>query len=156
MAENHRGVTAIATIPASVQTALRRTMVLGLPAVAADRPTFWFDREVEWNNHDAEGKPWDWTQAPEIDTTATPQSVQPICALEFFSPLGRQGSFPTEVGDFNPTTLVVTMLKVDFDDVYGASRCTIGPENRTWHFRFWSPAMALENLAVYQVHMVGA
>lgn len=156
MATSHRGVDAIATIPASVAGALRSTMVLGLPVAEADRPTFYFDRDVEWAQHDSEGKPWDWTEVPSVDNTATPASVQPICAYEFFSPLGRQGAYPTEVGDFNPTTLVVTVLQDGFTEVWGSSHVVIGPEDRRWYFRFWQPAVALGGLSVFQIHMVGA
>ena len=151
MATTHQGVNAIATIPASVETALRQTMVLGLPAVEAERPTFYFKREVTWANHDVEGQPWDWTTAP--DTDVTRPAVQPICAYEFFSPLGRSGAQHVEVGDFYPSTVVLTMTETDFPSVVDSSYVTIGPAQSRWWFRYYRPALGLGGLSVYQVHM---
>jgi hypothetical protein len=153
VAESHQGVGAIASIPADrVRNALNATMVLGLPANEADRPTFYFDRVVDWDNHDSENKPWDWTDVPTSEEN--PASVQPIVATEFFSPLGRQGAEYTEVGDFTPTTVVFTMMDDQFSSVFGSSYAQIGPSTKKWFFRFWRPAVALGSLQVYQVHFV--
>lgn len=150
MAENHRGVTSIASIPSTVATALRRTMVLGMPVLASDRPTFYFDRVASWTEHDSADKPWDWSQAPDTEDTPTP--VQPICAMEFHAPLGRSGTQYSEVGDFHPTTVIVTFLAQDFAEAYNAAYLTVGPEQTRFWFRYWKPAIALGGMAVYQAH----
>lgn len=151
MAESHQGVQAIATVPSTVAIALRRTMVLGLPNDDDDKPTFHFERQVTWTDHDVEDQPWDWTDAPSLDTT--PPSVQPICAYEFFSPIGRSGAQYSEVGDFFPSTLVITLMATDFPDVVGSSYVTIGPESTKWYFRYYRPVYGLGGLDVYQVTM---
>lgn len=125
-------------------------MVLGLPPVDADKPTFYWDREVNWDEHDREGKPWDWTKAP--DTEIQRASVRPICAVEFFAPLGRTGAAFTEVGDFFNTTLIVTLLRTEFNQVFGASNMTIGPRHTMWWFRYWQPQLALGGLEVFMAH----
>jgi len=151
MAESHSGVESIAQIPADqVRDALRRTMVLGLPQVESERPVFYFDRVVQWDSYDSENNPWDWASAPVSETQKPP--VSPVCAYEFFSPLGRQGIHTTEVGSFQPTTLVVTMVDNDFDEVKGFSYLTIGPGGQKWYFRYWRPAMSLGPMTVYQIH----
>lgn len=153
MAESHGGFDAIAVLPEdNIRDRLRRTMVLGLPAVDAEKPTFVFEREVEWIRHDHEGSPWDWSLAPLAASLKA--SVQPICAYEFFSPLGRQGGFPTEVGDFNPTTVVFTMFEDEYNEVINSSYATVGPSGHRWYFRFWRPSYGLGGITVYQVHMV--
>lgn len=152
MAESHDGVTAIATVPASVVDSLRRTMVFALPVNDADKPTFYFDRVVTWTDYDQEGSPWDWTAAPVTDTTKDP--VRAICAYEFFSPLGRQGESYTEVGDFTPTTMVVTMMEPDFLKVVDCSSMTVGNSTLRWWFRYFRPTYALGNLPVFQIHFV--
>jgi hypothetical protein len=151
VAESIGGIQSIATIPASVKTVLKRTMVFGMSDVAADRPTFYFDRVATWTDHDTEENPWDWTAAPVTDTTASP--VQPICAYEFFSPLGRLGETVTEVGDFNPTTLLVTMFEEEFQAVNGATYCTVKESEQKFYFRYWRPSYYLETIGVHQVHM---
>lgn len=153
MADQWEGFESIAVIPTEqLRTTLRRTMVMGLPTEDAEKPTFVFERDVDFALHDTEGSPWDWTDAP---VSETPQSsVQPICAYEFFSPLGRQGSFLTEVGEFNPTTVVFTMFEDEFAAVTGFTYVTIGPDDTRWYFRHWRPAQGLNDMTVYQVHCV--
>lgn len=151
MATSHRGVDSIATIPSSVQARLRETMVLGLPAPDAEKPTFYFARQVSWADFDAEGHPWDWTAAPALDET--PDPVQPICAYEFFSPLGRAGSHFSEVGDFFPSTLIVTFTETDFPEVVDSSYATVGPSNTRFWFRYYRPSLGLGGLTFYQVHL---
>jgi hypothetical protein len=153
MAEKIGGIDSIAVIPTSdLRETLRRTMVMGLPTTVSERPTFYFRGEKTYDDADLEGSPWDWTVAPTTDTAADP--VQVLCAYEFFSPLGRQGSFLTEVGEFNPTTVVLTMFEDEFNAVYGFTYMTIGPSNQSWYFRFFKPAIGLNDLTVYQLHCV--
>lgn len=149
MAEQHRGVSSIASIPSNVVDRLRETMVLGLPVDPSHRPTFYFDNEVDWAEHDAEGSPWDFTEAPESSTQKP--SVQPVCAYEFFSPLGRSGAQFTEVGDFYASTLVFTFVGTnDFSEAEGASHATVGPKETRWVFRYWRPAVGLGGIPVLQ------
>ncbi len=151
MAESHGGFDAIASVPTeTVREQLRRTMVLGLPQDEAERPTFYFDRVVQWDRYDSEGNPWDWTTAPTSDTQKA--AVQPVCAYEFFSPLGRQGIHETEAGPFQPTTLVITLFEDEFDEVSGFSYVTVGPGSQKWYFRYWRPAFSLGDMTVYQIH----
>lgn len=151
MAEQHDGVDAIAELPVDdIQLALRQTMVLGLPVEDEQKPTFYFNPVVEWERYDTEGSPWEWDATPTSEVETSP--VQPICAYEFFSPLGRQGGFATEVGDFTPTTLVVTLLQEEWEQVRGFSYVTVGPSEQRWLFRYWRPAYGLGGFTVYQIH----
>jgi len=153
VAESIGARSSIASIPTdSIREVLRRTMVMGLPATVADRPTFYFEGEQSYQLEDREGSPWDWTAVPVADTSASP--IQVLCAYEFFSPLGRQGSFPTEVGEFNPTTVVVTMFEDEFAGVYGFTYVTIGSSSQKWYFRDWKPSVSLNDLTVYEVTCV--
>lgn len=151
MADSHRGVPSIATVPISVQDRLRETMVFGLPVLDVDKPMFYFDRQATWAKHDSEGNPWDWTAAPIADLTPPP--VQPICSYEFFAPLGRAGSQFSEVGDFFPSTLIVTFVKEsDFAEAQNSTYVTIGPSLTKWYFRYSKPNVALGVITVYQAH----
>lgn len=151
MAESHNGVQSIATVPAEVEDLLRQTMVLGLPSDDADKPIFYFDRQVTWADFDVEGQPWDWTTAPTLDTTPPP--VSPICAYEFFSPIGRSGAQYSEVGDWFPSTVIITIMATDFPDILNSSYVTIGPATTKWWFRYYRPLYGLGGLDVYQITM---
>jgi hypothetical protein len=60
----------------------------------------------------------------------------------------------TEVGEFNPTTVVLTMFEDEFNTAYGFTYLTIGPSDQRWYFRFFKPAVGLNDLTVYQLHCV--
>ncbi len=151
MAESHRGIDSIASVPAEVEGLLRQTMVFGLPEADTDKPTFYFEREVTWTDYDSEGNPWDWTAAPVTDSTSTP--TQPICAYEFFAPLGRSGAQFSEVGDFYPSTVVITFVgDDDFSEAVNSSYVVIGPAQTKWYFRYWKPETSLGLISVQQAH----
>jgi hypothetical protein len=151
MATSHKGVTSIATVPAAVEDLLKQTMVFGLPEANADKPTFYFERQVTWTKHDSADKPWVWTTAPSLDTT--PDPTMPICAYEFFAPLGRSGAQFSEVGDFFPSTVIVTFVgDTDFNLAVNSSYVTIGPGQTKWYFRYWKPEVSLGTIPVQQAH----
>jgi hypothetical protein len=151
MADSIAGRASIADIPTGdIREILRATMVMGLPEKQVDRPTFFFGDDKTWTREDMEGSPWDWTATPLVNVQNEPTQV--LCAYEFFAPLGRQGAFLTEVGEFNPTTLVLTMFEDEFSSVLGFSYVTLGPDDTKWWFRHWKPAVGLNDLTVYEVH----
>lgn len=153
MAESIGGISSVGSInSAFLRQKLRETMVLGLPVTPTERPTFYFQRDVDWAEHDREGNPWDWTASPTLDVQAAPVAV--ICAYEFFSPLGRQGAQYTPAGEFNPTTVVFTFFEDEFAEIEGFSNVTVGPGTQNWYFRYWRPAYSLGALTVYQVQCV--
>lgn len=150
MAESHDGFDSIAVINTdNLREVLRRTMVMGLPEEDSQKPTFYFERIVAWDEYDTENNPWEWDQAPIAETQQQP--VRPICTYEFFAPLGRQGAHFTEVGDFNPTTLLVTVFEDELAQIWGSSHVEIGPSTLRWYFRYWRPAGGLNDLTIYQV-----
>ena len=153
MADTIGGRTSIATIPTdALRETFRRTMVMGMPAIVSDRPTFYFEGEKTFDEADLEGSPWDWTDTPTNDSGTSP--IQALCAYEFFSPLGRQGSFLTEVGEFNPTTVILSMFEDEFASVQNFTYLTIGPSDQQWYFRFYKPAIGLNDLTLYQISCV--
>ena len=150
MAQSIEGVPSIANIPTgTVRDNLRATMVMGLPEIETDRPTFYFDDDKTWTREDMEGSPWDWTATPVSNVQKSP--IQVLCAYEYFSPLGRQGAFYTEVGEFNPTTLVISMFEEEFGEVFGFAHVWVGPGDTQWWYRTWKPAVGLNDLTLYEV-----
>ena len=155
MADKIGSVSSIANIPASdLRGVLRSTMVLGLPETVVDRPTFYWEKEVTFAEYDSSDKPWDWTAAPTLDTTPVPEQV--ICAYEFAAPFGRTGAVPERTGEFNISTIIVTLLEDEFATVSGTtsgfSYVTVGPElDRRWYFRYWQPSIGLGSMTVYQI-----
>jgi len=155
VADKVGSVSSIADIPAAqLRDVLRSTMVMGMPETVADRPTFYWQNEVTFDEHDAADRPWDWTAAPTLDVT--PAAEQVICAYEFAAPFGRTGAVPERTGEFNISTLTVTVFEDEFavlsGDTSGFSYVTVGPElNRRWYFKYWQPSVGLGSLTVYQI-----
>jgi len=155
VADKIGSVSAIADIPAAqLRDVLRSTMVMGLPETAVDRPTFYWQNEVTFAEHDADDHPWDWTSAPTLDTTPTPEQV--LCAYEFKAPFGRTGAVPERAGEFNISSLTLTVFEDEFATLSGATSgftyVTIGPElDRRWYFKYWQPSVGLGSLTVYQI-----
>ncbi len=155
MADEIGGRTSIANIPTeTIRETLRQTMVMALSTVVADRPTFVFEGEQDYQYEDREGSPWDWTDSATADSSK--DSIQVLCAYEFFSPLGRQGAFLTEVGEFNPSTVVITMFEDEFAAIQGFTYVNIGPSIQSFYFRFYKPSVSLNDLTVYQVTCVAS
>src|SRR5690606_8988289 len=91
-----------------VKAQIRSAMAMGFPVDESDQPTFHFVPCTTSSYADSDGKPFDWSVPPAYSTRAA--EVQVLCACEFSAPLGRQGAHETAVGQFNPTTLIVTLL----------------------------------------------
>lgn len=150
MAEKIGNIPSIATIPTDdIRDILRQTMVMALPETVEERPTFYFEREVEWADHDSADKPWDWTDAPVSDNQA--DAVRVICAYDFAAPFGRQGALFERSGEYNQSTITFTMFEDEFAAVTNSSYATIGPgTERRWYFRYWKPSVGLNDLTVYE------
>ena len=150
MANKIGNISSIASIPTDdLRSIWRQTMVMGLPDVEEDRPKFYFEREVAWAEHDSADKPWDWTAAPVSDDT--PEPVQVICVYEFAAPFGRQGALFERSGEYNQSTLTMTMFEDEFALVSDSSYVTVGPGlERKWWFRYWKPAVSMNDLTLYE------
>ena len=133
----------------TIKENLRAAMVMGFPVNEDEQPSFYFDSTYTYTYQDSAGNPFDWSASPA--TGISPGPVQVLCAYEFSAPLGRQGAHETAVGQFNPTTLVITMLDDEFESIQGFRYCTVGPSDEKWYFRFYQPAIGLGGMTVYQI-----
>lgn len=124
-------------------------MVIGMPVLEGERPTFYWTPQRSFEYVDAAGNPFDWDAVPDSSITRAP--VQANCAYEFSAPLGRQGAHETEVGQFNPTTLMITILDEEFEEIRGFRWVEVGPGQEKWYFRFYQPAIGLGDMTVYRI-----
>lgn len=149
MAESAGGFDAPAVPVDTIKEALLSAMALGFPVEESEQPTFHFQGAADYTYEDAAGNPIDWTATPTSSSGASEVSV--LCAYEFSAPLGRQGAHETAVGQFNPTTLILTLIDDQFEEIRGFRYCTVGPSDEKWYFRFYQPAVGLGGMTVYQV-----
>lgn len=149
MAEEHSGAVSPIIPVDVVREGIRSAMAMGMPVEEEERPTFYFDSTKVYDYVDEAGKPFDWSVSPTV--SKNPGPTRALCSWEFSAPLGRQAAHETPVGQFNPTTLILTVLDEDFDEVRGFRYVTIGPSDDKWWFRFYQPAVGLGDMTVYRI-----
>jgi hypothetical protein len=99
---------------AAVRTALRTAMTMGAPGNPVDQVTFrWTPAKSTQAPTDPGGIPYDYTAS----VTVTPKADVLIPAGVRFTP---STSYDTNVGEFDPSKLVLEVLDEDYVKVQGA------------------------------------
>lgn len=127
---------------------IRQTMLMGLPNVSADKPTFYFREVKTWpagTVTDTEGSPLD----PRIQPTITsPEPVQVPCAVEFKTTRNDDEGL---AGSFHDTAATLTILDVDWELIKDAIEVTLNGER--YYISYESPVIALGPVDVHTVHV---
>lgn len=149
MAESIDGVDSFPIPADDIRDVLLRAMVMGMPEEVEHRATFWFVPDLVVDGPvDHAGQPVDWS-SPVV--SGGPRSEQVICTVEFSAPIGRQASVDTAVGQFTPSTLVLTFFEEQFETVRGFQYVTVGPDGDRWFPRVYQPPVGLGGLTVFQL-----
>jgi hypothetical protein len=136
---------------------IKTAMQLGLPGTQSERATFYWNTESSWTTADTRGKPYDWTAAPDSETTASDvvTSLTVPVAVEFLDAKAQSGD--TTVGSFDSPRLKVTIL----DDEYTAlTDQNLGLPNgmtidgNTYLIEYWAPPQGLFEVTVYTAFAV--
>lgn len=132
---------------ASVRSALRLAMQVGLPTNDADLPTFYMPTSVGSTTEpvDTQGRPFDPTyKAPR----STPPSVRVPCAIEYKDAAGHE-----EVpGSIAASRVVLTLLDEDYQQVKGFAFVVIGGDK--YFYRHTETPLGMVSVGVYRVHCV--
>ncbi len=132
--------------PGEFRTAIRATMLMGMPESTAERATFRWNVEKEFAKEDAGGQPFDWTSTP--TTTVTKVDVQVPVAVEFSRTTDVAGN---AIGNFDMSRAVLTLLDVDQELVEGADEVVLG--GNTYDVEFLEPPVGLFSVTVYRWHI---
>jgi hypothetical protein len=130
---------------AAFRTAIRNTMTMGSPNNPAERATFRWKIEREFDIDDPAHKPYDWTSTPTNEITHP--DVQVPVAVEFSA--RPSGSNQTQMGEFDTSRAVITILDEDYVKVQGADVILLG--GNAYGIQFVGPPMGLFEVTVYQI-----
>lgn len=135
------------------RNAVKFAMEMGTPPDSTKGITFRWSVLSAYPIDDPATRPYDWTGTASSVVTVT--DLQVLCAVEFHA----AGS-PTEnaVGTFNETTLILTLLDEQYDQVlaHGDGRFPdlVEADEDTYVVRYVPPPNGLFDVTVWQIHCV--
>lgn len=133
---------------ATFRTAIRNAMTMGLPGTTADRATFQWTSRSTYTRQDLDHNPYSWV-APPVTTTSHADVLIPV-AWEFSArPTSSQ---QTDVGEFDATRVVITILDVDYALIVGADKVLLG--GNAYEISFVAPPVGLFDVTVYTMYAV--
>jgi len=126
------------------------TMTMGMPNTVSDQATFYWEREVTFSNTDVTGKPYFLDDTPATDSTR-PEIIVPV-AVEFVSNSGLASSTTqNDVGTFDTSNAIITVLDTYYGDVYDADWVTLG--GQIYDIKYWEPPVGLFEVDIHRVHV---
>lgn len=127
--------------------AIRNTMMMGLPDSTAERITFKWDTEREYEVTDNSGMPFRWDDDP--TTVVEHDDVQIPAAVKFVSRAASGGN-QTPFGDIDNSRVEITVLDVDFELVRGANKVTF--DSNDYYIDFIKPPDGLFDVTIYTLY----
>lgn len=125
---------------------VKLAMKMGMPEQESEQATFRWTPENEYGSRDAAGRPYSWTAPP--SSSVTHEDVIVDVAVEFQRYSSGEGN--TSVGEFQTTSVVLTLLDVDYALVEGADKCLLG--GNTYKIDYVAPPIGLFDVTVYQIY----
>lgn len=135
---------------AEFRNAIKFAMRMGAPEETTERVTFRWTTEKTFDTADASGDPFSWTAA--ADTTDAPDDVQVDVAVDFNKPNSTDG---TSVAEFNTTSAVLTLLDVDYEQIFSDGRRAdqVIIDDDRYDIAFVAPPYALFDVTVYDLYI---
>lgn len=138
------------------RTAIKFAMRMGAPEDTSKRVTFHWTADHTYSKQDSGHDPFSWTSTPA--TTDAPDDVQVDCAVSFAgSKSGGSRTAPdgTAVGEFDTTHGVVTLLDVDYAQIFSGSRRAdqVVIDGDTYDIQYVAAPYALFEVTVYDLHI---
>lgn len=125
---------------------IKFAMRMGMPDATEEVATFQWTPEKTYQTADASGRPYSFTQAP--TTTTTHADVVVDVAVEFQRYSSGEGN--TSIGEFQTTSVVLTLLDVDFTQIQGSDKVLLG--GNTYTIDYVAPPFAMFDVTVYQIY----
>lgn len=132
---------------AAFRDAIRSAMRMGAPGQVADRATFRWRPVRTYSRPDSAGLPYNFNSNPVTEVVKADVVLQEV-AIEFTA--RPAGTRDTAVGQFDTSSVVLTLLDDQYELVEGANEVLIG--GNTYVVNFVAPPMALFEVDVYQIY----
>lgn len=130
---------------AQFREAIRFAMQMGTPNKPSEKATFQWAANKEFATPDVSNRPYNWTATPVVENLHP--DVQVLCAVEFSGSASGSG---TEMGTFERTSAVLTLLDQEYEKVKGANRVLLG--GNRYEIMFTAPPTGLFDVTVYSIH----
>lgn len=137
--------------PGGFRAAIKSTMQMGVPTDLNERLVWHFKNITSYSNQDPALKPYDWTTPPSLDVPSDPDTPTGERIVDYALEFARTTGQQSEVGAFDATRLVVTLLDVDYEQIKQADYATIGRVH--YDIDYSGPPMGLFEVTVYQVFL---
>lgn len=142
--------------PVKFRTAIKFAMAMGAPEDTNQRVTFRWTVDKTFAKADSGGDPFSWTAT--ATSTDNPADVQVDCALSFAgSKAGGSRTAPdgTAVGEFDTTHGVITLLDVDYVQIFSDGRRAdqVVIDGDTYDIQYVAAPYALFGVTVYDLHI---
>lgn len=141
---------------ARFRTAIKFAMKMGTPEDTTKRVTFRWTVDKTYTKADSGGSPYTWTASPV--TTNNPADIQVDCAVSFVGQKAggaRTAPEGTGVGEFDTTHGVITLLDVDYVQIFSAGRRAdqVIIDGDTYDIQYVAAPYALFDVTVYDLHI---
>lgn len=135
---------------AQFRDAIKFAMRMGLPDSVPLRATFHWTPNKTYSVTDPSGQPYGWT-ADSLTSVAPPDVLVDV-AVEFQRYSSGEGN--TSIGEFQTTSVVLTLLDVDYALIAGPPRADIVLlGGNTYVVDYVAPPIGLFDVTVYQIYL---
>lgn len=135
--------------------AIKFAMAMGAPEATDERVTFKWTTDSTYSEQDTGGNPFSWEAAPV--TTDAPADVQVDCAVSWATARAGSRTAPagTAVGQFDTTHGVLTLLDVDYAQIFSNGRRAdrVEIDGDLYDIKFVAAPYGLLEVTVYDVHI---
>lgn len=128
------------------RTAIKNTMMMGLPNAVEKRATFRWKTKKTFDKHDSGGNPYNFESQP-LTVTAK-DDVQIPVAVEFVDSQALTVANPA--GQIESPKIKVTVLDDEFPSVQGADLIVL--DGASYEINFVEPPQGLFTVTIYIIH----
>jgi hypothetical protein len=139
---------------AGFRTQIKLAMGMGMPDDPAQRLTWHWNTADTYTAADPANEPYDWTETPTTSVPGNPSAPTGVLQVDYalqFTPGRNTEGTGTDLGNFDVTRAVVTLLDVDYDQIKDADYASIG--DTIYDINFSAPPEGLFDVTVYTIYL---
>lgn len=138
-------------IASEFRSVIKTTMRMGIPEAPEERLIWHFNPVKAYSPQDAALKPYDYSTPPVLDQPSDPDNPDGSKVVDYALEFASGTSLEADIGRFDTSRAVVTLLDVDYEEIRNADYAMIG---RTYYeIKFVGPPLGMFDVTVYQVYL---
>lgn len=132
--------------PDRFRDAIKFAMRMGAPEDETKRVTFRWNKVASYNNADPAGRPYAWDSTPVAEFDHPDVLID--CAVDFSA--RPAGTRDTPIGQFDTSTIAITVLDSDIETISGADLVVI--DGDTYEIKFIGPPTGLFDVTIFTIY----